>query len=184
MENRNHHVNLQRSAFRYANRGCRMHRDRTFVNETFVNSPFPSRNVTQSMQESAHSTMFRFVFSESFAVWGIMRSAPGSANGTLTFSSQVSNEVWINLANITPGNQVSIILYYEVAQVHGLLSNTQIFVVGTVDPRGGPEAASLLPCGAVYRMAYDGEGYTVLSGGWSRYPLVDGGFAEECDEGG
>ena len=156
-------------------------RDRTFVNETFVNSPFPSRNVTQSIQESAHGTMFRFVFSESFAVWGIMRSAPGSANGTLTFSSQVSNDVWINLANITPDNQVSFILYYEVAQVHGLLSNTEIFFVGTVDPRGGPEAALVLPCGAVYRMAYEGEGYTVLSGGWSQYPLVDGGFSESCD---
>jgi len=125
--------------------------------------------------------MFRFRFYDSFAVWGVVRVAPGSANGTLTFSSQVSNAVWIYFANIISGNQVSFILYYEVAQVRGLFSNTQVFFVGTVDPRGGPEEHLVLRCGVVYGMAYQGTGYTVLSPGWSLSPLSDGGFAESCD---
>jgi hypothetical protein len=152
-------------------------RNRTSVNETFVNSPFPSRNVTQSIEDSPYGVMFRFLFSESFAVWGRVAVAPGSANETLTFSSQVSNRVWMYLANVSAGNQVSMILYYEVAQIHGspvpLTCNLMTFV-GTGGPRAGP--GLIAPSGYLRHMASDENAYTALSSGWGSYRLVDGRF--------
>ncbi len=156
-------------------------RDRTCVTVAFADSGFPGRNVTQSIEESAYGTLFRFGFSESFAVWGQMPVAPGSANGTLTFNSQVSNDVWIYLTNISSGNQVSIILYYEVAQLRGFLSRAQVFFVGTADPRGGPETQLILGPGTLHEMIRDDKAYTVLSAGWGMHPLIDGGFAISGD---
>ena len=155
-------------------------RDRTFVNETFVDSPFPSRNVTQSIQESAHGTMFRFVFSDSFAVRGVKVVTPSSANGTLTFSTQVSNAVRLYLANVSSGTQVSFILHYEVARSRGFLLNDQVSFVGTADPRS-LETGLVLPCGYLLKMISDENAYTVVSPGWDLYPLNDGGFSYSCD---
>lgn len=156
-------------------------RDRTSVTQAFVDSGFPSRNVTQTIEGSAYGTLFRFGFYESFAVWGQMPVAPGSANGTLTFNSQVSNHVWIYLANISSGNQVSVIMHYELVQVRGFLSRTQVFFVGTADPRGGPETRLFVGAGALHEMIRDDKAYTVLTVGWGLYPLIDGGFAVSGD---
>lgn len=142
---------------------------------------FPNRNVTRSIVESVHGTMFRFAFSDSFAAWGAIQVSPGSANGTLTFSSQVSNAIWIFLSNVSVGNQVSIILLYQVSQVRGFLSKDQEFFLGTADPREGRSIGQHLRCGYVLEMIRDDKAYTALSGDWGLYPLADGGFTTKCD---
>ena len=141
---------------------------------------FPNPNVTQSMVVSPYGTMFRFVFSDSFAVRGVKVVTPGSANGTLTFSTQVSNAVRLYLANVSSGNQVSLILHYEVARSRGFLLNDQVSFVGTADPRS-PETGLVLPCGYLLKMISDEKAYTVVSPGWDLYPLNDGGFSYSCD---
>lgn len=152
--------------------------DRTSVDVSF--GDFPNSNVTQSMIGSPYGTMFRFVFSDSFAVRGVTVVAPGSANGTLTFSTQVSNTVRIYLANLSSGNQVSLILHYEVSRSRGFLASDQVNFVGTADPRT-PGAGLVLPCGYLPEMTRHDEAYTVLSLGWGLYPLIDGGFSYSCD---
>src|SRR6266545_2960046 len=153
----------------------------TSVNKTFAGSLFPSRNVTQSIEESIHGTVFRFAFSEPLAVFGSIRVTPGSANGTLTFNSQVSNDVWIYLANVSTGNQVSIILYYEVAQIHGFLSRTQIIFLGTADPLENAGTQLVASPGYLGEMIRDDRAYTLLANGWVSYPLTTGGFAVSGD---
>ncbi len=153
-------------------------RDRASVDSNF--GDFPNTNVTQSMVVSPYGTMFRFVFSDSFAVRGVKVVTPGSANGTLTFSTQVSNAVRLYLENVSSGNQVSFILHYEVARSRGFLLNDQVSFVGTADPRS-PETGLVLPCGYLLKMISDEKAYTVVSPGWDLYPLNDGGFSYSCD---
>src|SRR5947199_10021536 len=93
--------------------------DRTSVDVSF--GDFPNSNVTQSMIGSPYGTMFRFVFCDSFAVRGVTVVATGSANGTLTFSTEVSNVVRIYLSNLSSGKQVPLILPYELSRGHGFL---------------------------------------------------------------
>src|SRR5947208_445042 len=153
-------------------------RDQASVDPNF--GDFPNTNVTQSMVVSPYGTMFRFVFSDSFAVRGVKVVTPGSANGTLTFSTQVSNAVRLYLANVSSGNQVSFILHYEVARSRGFLLNDQVSFVGTADPRS-PETGLVLPCGYLLKMISDEKAYTVVSPGWDLYLLNDGGFSYSCD---
>lgn len=153
-------------------------RDRVSVDETWVPfDEFPTRNVSQTISQTAYGTMYRFVFSESFALYGSVQTVPGSANGTLTFSSQVSNDVRIYLANVSASNQVSIILYYEVAQALSSFECNRHFFVSTADPRGNTIPGMIAGQGYVGEMVRDENAYTVLSSGWGAYPLVDGGFA-------
>lgn len=153
-------------------------RERTYIDGNFTD--FPNTNVTQSIEESARGTMFRFLFSDSFAVWGTADIAPGSANGTLTFDSQVSSDVWIYLSNTSSDSQVSILLVYQVAQFRGFEADTQVFFVGTADPRGDGGSGLRSRCGYILDTIRDDGVYTVLSAGWGRYPLTDGGFAYYC----
>ena len=153
-------------------------RDQASVDPNF--GDFPNPNVTQSMVVSPYGTMFRFVFSDSFAVRGAKVVTPGSANGTLTFSTQVSNAVRLYLTNVSSGNQVSFILHYEVARSRGFLLNDQVSFVGTADPRS-PETGLVLPCGYLLKMISDEKACTVVSPGWGLYPLNDGGFSYSCD---
>src|SRR5436190_18262210 len=152
--------------------------DRTSVDVSF--GDFPNSNVTQSRVGSPYGAMFRFVFSDSFAVRGVAVMTPGSANGTLTFSTQVSNAVRIYIANLSSGNQVSLILHYEVSRSRGFLANDQVNFVGTADPRSAGTGL-VLPCGYLPEMTRHDEAYTVLSLGWGLYPLIDGGFSYSCD---
>lgn len=155
-------------------------RDRTSVYGGFED--FPNTNVTQSIEESAHGTMFRFVFSDSFAVLGSIIVAPGSANGTLTFNSQVSSDVWIYLSNISSSNQVTIILRYQVVQVRGFLSDNQASFMSTADPSGGADTGLRRPCGYLLEMIRNDRAYRILSAGWGLYPLTGGGFAFYCGD--
>jgi hypothetical protein len=134
---------------------------------------FPGRNVSQSIASSAYGTMYRFVFSESFARIGFIDSAPGSANGTLTFSSQMSNRTWIYLTNVSSGNRVSIILFYE---RKGGFGCSQVSFLGTADPRVETMSGRTESAGYVGNMVYNERSYTSISAGWGLYRLVDGAF--------
>jgi hypothetical protein len=151
-------------------------RDRVSIDEDwtrFTFPEFPSRNVSQSIASSAYGTMYRFVFSESFALYGFTDSAPGSANGTLTFSSQMSNRTWIYLTNVSSENRVSIILFYE--QIGGFGCGRVSFL-GTADPRVETRSGGTERAGYVGRMVYNETSYTSISAGWGLYRLVDGAF--------
>lgn len=138
---------------------------------------FPGRNVTQSIEQTAYGSMFRFVFSESFAISGSVRTASVAGNGTLTFSSQVSNDVWIHLANISSGNHVSFILYYEVRQATRSFDCSRTIFVGTADPRDSFQSSQVLDLGYLGTMVDDNNAYSTLSAGWASYSLIVGGFA-------
>src|SRR5688572_30821280 len=59
--------------------------ERVSVDESWVPfDEFPTRNVTQTVIQTTYGTMYRFVFSESFGLYGFQHVAPGAANGTLT----------------------------------------------------------------------------------------------------
>jgi len=146
-------------------------RDRVSIDETWPQ--FPGRNVSQSIASSAHGTMYRFVFSESFALRGFIDSAPGSANGTLTFSSQMSNRTWIYLTNVSSGNRVSIILFYERVGGFGC---SRVSFLGTADPRVETMSGRTESAGYVGSMVSNEMSYTSISAGWGLYRLVDGAF--------
>jgi hypothetical protein len=146
-------------------------RDRVSIDETWPR--FPDRNVSQSIASSAYGMMYRFVFSESFARRGFIDSAPGSANGTLTFSSQMSNRTWIYLTNVSSGNRVSIILFYERVGGFGC---SRVSFLGTADPRVETVNGRTESAGYVGRMVYNEMSYTSISAGWGLYRLVDGAF--------
>jgi hypothetical protein len=153
-------------------------RDRVSIDETWPQ--FPGRNVSQSIASSAYGTMYRFVFSESFALRGFIDPAPGSADGTLTFSSQMSNRTWIYLTNVSSGNRVSIILFYE--RVGGFGCSNVSFL-GTADPRVETMSGRTESAGYLGRMVYNEMSHTSISAGWGLYRLVDGAFTA-CGSGG
>jgi hypothetical protein len=147
-------------------------RDRVSIDENWTPFPeFPSRNVSQSIASSAYGTMYRFVFSESFKLYGFIDSSPGSASGTLTFSSQMSNRTWIYLTNVSSANRVSIILFYERVGGFGC---SRVSFLGTADPRLETMSGRTERAGYVGRMVYNEMSYTSISAGWGLYRLVDG----------